>query len=66
MPDGLLITVFDRGGRTDLVTVPAATSEQAPRGVLDEATRPGSREHAPGILAAADPGADAPDQPRPE
>jgi hypothetical protein len=52
MPGGLLTAISARGERTDLVTVPPGSSEQAARTAMDQAAESGNREHAPAILAA--------------
>jgi hypothetical protein len=52
MPGGLLTAISARGERTDLVTVPPGSSEQAAQGAMDQAAKAGNHEHAPAILAA--------------
>ena len=52
MPAGLLTAISASGERTDLVTVPPRTSEQAAWVALRQAAQVGNREHAPAILAA--------------
>jgi hypothetical protein len=52
MPAGLLTVLSVSGRRTDLVTVPFRTSEQAASAAMRQATQAGNREHAPEILAA--------------
>jgi hypothetical protein len=50
MPVGLLTVISASGQRTDLVTIPARTSERDARAAMDQAAKPGNREHAPAIL----------------
>lgn len=52
MPAGLLTAIYASGQRTDLVTVPSHTSEQGAAAAMEQAAKPGNREHAPAILAA--------------
>jgi hypothetical protein len=52
MPAGLLTAIYANGQRTDLVTIPPQTSEQDAVAAVEQAARPGNREHAPAILAA--------------
>lgn len=52
MPDGLLTAISARGQRTDLVTVPACTSQREALAAMEQAARAGNREHAPALLAA--------------
>jgi hypothetical protein len=52
MPGGLLTAISARGDRTDLVTVPPGSSEQAAQVAMDQAAKAGNHEHAPAILAA--------------
>jgi len=52
MAGGLLIAISASGGRTDLVTIPAHTSEQDARAAMEQATQDGNRDRAPAILAA--------------
>jgi Family of unknown function (DUF5994) len=52
MPAGLLIATSARGQRTDLLTVPSDSSDQAARAAMDQAARAGNRTHAPALLAA--------------
>lgn len=52
MPAGLLIAIYANGRRTDLVTIPPQTSERDAAAAMEQAARPGNREHAPAILAA--------------
>jgi hypothetical protein len=52
MPAGLLTAISARGERTDLVTIPPHTSEQAASSAMRQAAEAGNREHAPAILAA--------------
>jgi Family of unknown function (DUF5994) len=52
MPGGLLTAISARGDRTDLVTVPPGSSEQAAQAAMDQAAKAGNHEHAPAILAA--------------
>ena len=52
MPAGLLTAIFASGQRTDLVTIPPPASEQDAAAAMEQAARPGNREHAPAILAA--------------
>jgi len=59
MPDGLLTAISARGQRTDLVTVPARTSQREALAAMEQAARAGNREHAPAILAAVGPKAGA-------
>ncbi len=54
MPVGLVTAISVSGHRTDLVTIPPHVSEQAAAAAMRHATRPGNRDHAPAILAAAD------------
>jgi hypothetical protein len=51
MPAGLVTVISASGQRTDLVTIPARTSERDAQ--ADQAAKPGNREHAPAILATA-------------
>jgi hypothetical protein len=51
MPDGLLTAIAVSGDRTDLVTIPADTGEQAAVAAMQQASKDGNREHAPAILA---------------
>jgi Family of unknown function (DUF5994) len=60
MPGGLLTAIAVDGQRTDLVTIPADSSERAAAAAMDQATKAGNREHSPAILAAIAEGADAP------
>lgn len=53
MPAGLLTAISARGDRTDLVTIPPHTSEEAAWAVMEQAAKEGNREHSPDILAAA-------------
>jgi hypothetical protein len=59
MPGGLLTAISVNGDRTDLVTIPPGSSEQAAREAMDQAAQAGNREHAPAILAAIAAAADA-------
>lgn len=59
MPDGLLTAISASGQRTDLVTIPARTSERDALAAMEQAARAGNREHAPAILAAIGPEAGA-------
>ena len=52
MPAGLLTALSANGERTDLVTIPAHTGEQAAWAAMEQAAKKGNREHAPAILAA--------------
>lgn len=52
MPAGLLTAIYANGQRTDLVTIPPHASEQGASAAMEQAARPGNREHAPAILAA--------------
>jgi hypothetical protein len=52
MPGGLLTAISARGDRTDLVTVPPGSSEQAAQAAMHQAAKAGNHEHAPAILAA--------------
>jgi hypothetical protein len=52
MPGGLLTAITSKGERTDLVTIPLNTSEQAASAAMQQAAEAGNREHAPDILAA--------------
>jgi hypothetical protein len=52
MPAGLLTAISVSGQRTDLVTIPPRTSEQAAATAMEQAAQAGNREHAPAILAA--------------
>ena len=52
MPAGLLIATCARGQRTDLLTVPPHTSEQAAWAAMDQAAQAGNRSHTPALLAA--------------
>ena len=47
MPGGLLTAITSKGERTDLVTIPPQTSEQAAWAAMQEAAEAGNREHAP-------------------
>ena len=47
-----LTAISASGERTDLVTIPPHTSEQAASVAMRQATKAGNREHAPAILAA--------------
>jgi hypothetical protein len=60
MPGGLLTAISVNGDRTDLVTIPPGSSEQAAREAMHQAAQAGNREHAPAILAAIAAAADAP------
>ena len=51
-PAGLLTATCAGGQRTDLVTVPPHTSEQAAWAAMDRAAQAGNRSHAPDLLAA--------------
>jgi Family of unknown function (DUF5994) len=63
MPAGLLTAISASGQRTDLVTIPAHTSEQDAAAAMEQAAQAGNRDHAPAILAAIS--AAAPDRSRP-
>jgi Family of unknown function (DUF5994) len=52
MPGGLLTAISASGERTDLVTIPPCSGEQAATTAMRQAARAGNREHAPAILAA--------------
>jgi Family of unknown function (DUF5994) len=52
MPAGLLTAISASDERTDLVTIPAHTSEQDARAAMEQAVQVGNRDHAPAILAA--------------
>jgi Family of unknown function (DUF5994) len=52
MPAGLLTAISARDERTDLVTIPAHTSERDARAAMGRAVQAGNRDHAPAILAA--------------
>lgn len=52
MPGGLLTAITARGDRTDLVTIPPRTSEQAASVAMQQAATAGNRDHAPAILTA--------------
>ena len=52
MPAGLLIATCARGQRTDLLTVPPHTGEQAAWAAMDQAAQAGNRSHTPALLAA--------------
>jgi hypothetical protein len=52
MPAGLLTAISASGERTDLVTIPPHTSEEAALAAMRQATKEGNREHSPAILAA--------------
>jgi Family of unknown function (DUF5994) len=52
MPGGLLTAISAKGERSDLVTIPPRTSEQAALAAMQQAAEAGNREHAPAILAA--------------
>jgi hypothetical protein len=52
MPADLLTAISANDERTDLVTIPPATSEEAAAAAGRQATLTGNREHAPAILAA--------------
>ena len=51
MPGGLLTAITSKGERTDLVTIPPHTGEQAAWAAMQQAAEAGNREHAPAILA---------------
>jgi hypothetical protein len=51
MPGGLLTVISSKGERSDLVTIPPRTSEQAAWAAMQQAAEAGNREHAPAILA---------------
>jgi hypothetical protein len=53
MPAGLLTAITAMDERTDLVTIPAHTSEHDAAAAMDQAAKAGNRDHAPTILAAA-------------
>ena len=55
MPGGLLTAISTSGERTDLVTIPPSTSEQAAFAAMRQAAQVGNRAHAPAILAAITP-----------
>jgi hypothetical protein len=57
MPGGLLTAISASGERTDLVTIPPSTSEQAASAAMRQAAQVGNRAHAPAILAAITPAA---------
>ena len=48
----LLTAISARDERTDLVTIPAHTSERDARAAMGQAVQAGNRDHAPAILAA--------------
>jgi hypothetical protein len=52
MPAGLLTAISASGERTDLVTIPPHTSEEAALAAMRQAATEGNREHSPAILAA--------------
>ena len=52
MPGGLLTAITARGERTDLVTIPPRTSEQAASAAMQQAATAGNHERAPAILTA--------------
>jgi hypothetical protein len=52
MPAGLLTAISDNGERTDLVTIPPQTSEEAASAAMRQAVKAGNHEHSPAILAA--------------
>jgi hypothetical protein len=52
MPGGLLTAITVMGERTDLVTIPPRTSEQAASAAMQQAATAGNHEHAPAILTA--------------
>jgi hypothetical protein len=52
MPAGLLTAISSSDERTDLVTIPAHTSEQDAWAAMEQAVQVGNRDHAPAILAA--------------
>ncbi|HEY1003652.1 MAG TPA: DUF5994 family protein [Streptosporangiaceae bacterium] len=52
MPAGLLTATCASGQRTDLLTVPPHTSEQAAWAAMDQAAQAGNRSHTPALLAA--------------
>lgn len=62
MPAGLVTTTSARGQRTDLLTVPPDSSEQAATAAMDQAAQAGNRTHTPAFLAAIT-AADIPDRP---
>jgi len=60
MPAGLLTAISASGERTDLVTIPPQTSEEAASAAMRQAIKAGNHEHSPAILAAiAVPAADS-------
>lgn len=52
MPAGLVTVLSASDERTDLVTIPPDTSEEAAVSAMRQAALAGNREHAPAILAA--------------
>jgi hypothetical protein len=52
MPGGLLTAITARGERTDLVTIPPRTSEEAASAAMQQAATAGNHDHAPAILTA--------------
>lgn len=52
MPAGLLTAISASGERTDLVTIPPQTGEEAASAAMRQATRADNHEHSPDILAA--------------
>jgi Family of unknown function (DUF5994) len=55
MPAGLLTATSARGQRTDLLTVPPDTSEQAAQAAMEQAAQAGNRSRTPALLAAITP-----------
>jgi Family of unknown function (DUF5994) len=52
MPAGLLTAISASGERTDLVTIPPQTSEEAASAAMRQAVNAGNHEHSPAILDA--------------
>jgi hypothetical protein len=60
MPAGLLTAITATDERTDLVTIPAHTSEHDAAAAMEQAAKAGNRDHAPTILTAISAPASAP------
>ena len=54
-PAGLLTATSAGGRRSDLLTVPPHTSEQAASAAMEQAAQAGNRNHTPALLAAITP-----------
>src|SRR6266536_3552248 len=55
MPAGLLTATARAGRRTDLLTVPPDTCEQAAQAAMEQAAQAGNRSRTPALLAAVTP-----------